>query len=84
MADTERAELIPENADSPIRSILRPRKAWKWPLKIHIDRQILSAAAVVRVSSPCAALLLRLMTSGSDIRRVQGFYAVWFCDASSI
>ena len=84
MADTERAELIPENGYSPIRSILRPTKAWRWPLKIHIDRQILSAAAVVRASSLCAALLLRFTTSSSNIRRVQGFYAVWFCDASSI
>jgi hypothetical protein len=59
MADTERAELIPESGSSPIRTFLRPRKAWKWLVKVHIDKQILSAAAVVRISSTCTAVVLR-------------------------
>ncbi len=57
MADTERAELIPEQAASSSSSVgraQRHRKAWRW-LDLHIDRRIFSAAAVVsRVSSPFA------------------------------
>lgn len=50
MADTERAELIPEPAASSSSSSVartqRHKKAWRW-LDIHIDRRIFSAAAVV-------------------------------------
>ena len=50
MADTERAELIPEQAVSSSSSsagrMQRHRKAWRW-LDIHVDRRIFSAAAVV-------------------------------------
>ena len=48
MADTERAELIPEQAvsSSSMARTQRHRKAWRW-LDIHIDRRIFSAAAVV-------------------------------------
>ena len=58
MADTERAELIPEQAvsssSSSVARTQRHRKAWRW-LDIHIDRRIFSAAAVVsRVFSPIA------------------------------
>ena len=48
MADTERAELIPEHAhSSSMGRALKSDKAWKWPLHIHVDPRILSASAVV-------------------------------------
>ena len=48
MADTERAELIPEHAhSSSMGRALKFDKAWKWPLHIHVDPRILSASAVV-------------------------------------
>ena len=49
MADTERAELIPEQAvRSSMGQALTHKKTWRWPLGITINRQILTAAAVVR------------------------------------
>ena len=48
MADTERAELIPEHVhSSSMGRALKSNKAWKWPLHIQIDPRILSASAVV-------------------------------------
>ena len=50
MADTERAELIPEHVhSSSMARALKSGKAWKWPLHIHIDPRILSASAVVGI-----------------------------------
>ena len=50
MADTERAELIPEHLhSSSMGRALKANKAWKWPLRIHIDPRILSASAVVGI-----------------------------------
>lgn len=52
MADTERAELIPEQGlRSSMGQALRHKKPWRWPLNITINRQILTAAAVVRSAS---------------------------------
>ena len=50
MADTERAELIPEHVhSSSMGRALKSDKAWKWPLHIHVDPRILSASAVVGI-----------------------------------
>ena len=50
MADTERAELIPEHVhSSSMGRALKANKAWRWPLHIHIDPRILSASAVVGI-----------------------------------
>ena len=80
MADTERAELIPEHVhSSSMGRALKSDKAWKWPLHIHVDPRILSASAVVGILQEalgcCCGNVKKLDGPSAGIRYLSGL--VW-------